>query len=300
MSGVLSGVTKVFSAVGSAAAKVTSSIASVGASVFTAGAATGAGSIAQGGLSNLFGSGTLGKVLSGAVSRAVPGALMGGIAGAVTGQGFMKGAMMGGLGGAAFGGVEAAMGGGGLFQTSAMNNDPTVKDPWGGMRGEDPGIDYTATGSIGGGLMPDAEMPTVPVQKTGRNMTQGGFDMGRFGDPAGAQGIDVLGAIDRTATSPSGQQSGGLLQKGLDFLGSERGGNLLAGLGKGGMEYLQAKQIAEEKEKDREFLRQKQQTITNSYKGTVGQSSAVGNATAQMQAKPRYMFDPGVGRIVMA
>lgn len=296
MSGVVSGVGKVFSAVGNTTAKVTKSIAGIGATMFTAGAATGAPSIAQGGLSNMMGQGTLGKILQGAVSRAVPGAVMGAAVGAMTGQGLMKGAMMGGLGGAAFGGAEGA----GLFKTASMQKTASV--PFGGAQGggDDPGIDYTATGSInppsGGGLMPNMGVPK-PANSVSR------MDM-NWDARTGAQGVDVMGAIDRSQPSamPTNAAStgGGLFQKGLDFLGSERGGQLLAGLGRGGMEYLEAKRIAEEKERDRQFVRDEQQRVTDSYKGTVVPSNVVANETAKMQAKPRYMFDPGAGRIVMA
>ena len=285
MSGVVSGIGKVFSAVGNTAAKVTKSIASVGATVFTAGAATGAAPIAQGGLSNIFGQGTLGKVIQGAVSRAVPGALMGGAVGALTGQGFMKGAMIGGLGGAAFGGAEGA----GLFKTSGMQQGLSGQSGMNTLYGG-PGDDRLGSG---GGLAP------------------GGFDMSRFGPqtniPVKSSQIDVLGAIDRsqpdamTATAVGQSSSGGgLFQKGLDFLGSERGGQLLAGLGQGASEYLEAKRIMEERERHRQFIRDNQQRVTDSYKGTVVPSNVVANEVAKMQAKPRYMFDPGAGRIVLA
>lgn len=297
MSGVLGGVTKVFSAVGNAAAKVTSSIAGIGASMFTAGAATGAPSIAQGGLSNMFGSGTLGKIMQGAVSRAIPGALMGGAVGALSGQGFMKGAMMGGLGGAAFGGAEGA----GLFQTSSMQN--TARETGSLMSGSS-GIDVLG-GGAGDDMLQQPGLPNVPVKKSGRypSQTVSPESVNWDARTGSAPAIDATGAIERSGgLMPGGQQSqgGGLLQRGMDFLGTERGGQLLAGLGKGGMEYLEAKRIMEEKERDRQFLRDRDQRVTDSYKGTVVPSNVVANETAKMQAKPRYMFDPGAGRIVMA
>ncbi len=81
MSGVATGLTKVFTTVGSGIAKVGKAVTGVAASVFTGGAASGAGSLASGGLSGLAsGGGTLSSLLGGAAKVAS------GIFGAATGS----------------------------------------------------------------------------------------------------------------------------------------------------------------------------------------------------------------------
>jgi len=96
MSSVISGVGKVFSAVGSTAAKVTSSVAGVGATVFTAGAANGT-SMFRGGFNtivNSAGNGAVRNVLTGAAKQAGQGGALSQVASGAGGGG-----LMGGLGG---------------------------------------------------------------------------------------------------------------------------------------------------------------------------------------------------------
>lgn len=112
MSGIVNGISKVFSTVTSGVARVAKAVTGVGATAFTAGAASGAGSMASGGLngviSSFTGGGVLSNILTGAIKQAGYGALIGGAIGAVTGQGFAKGAMYGAIGGAVTGGLGAA------------------------------------------------------------------------------------------------------------------------------------------------------------------------------------------------
>ena len=79
MSGIVSGIGKVFSTVTSGVARVGKAIMGVGATTFTAGAATGAAPLASGGLAgivqNFTGTSTLGKIGS-AIACASPGAIV--------------------------------------------------------------------------------------------------------------------------------------------------------------------------------------------------------------------------------
>ena len=84
MSGIVSGIGKVFSTVTSGVARVGKAIMGVGATTFTAGAATGAAPLASGGLAGIVqkftGTSTLGNILTGAITQAGYGALIGGAA----------------------------------------------------------------------------------------------------------------------------------------------------------------------------------------------------------------------------
>ncbi|WP_395451206.1 hypothetical protein ACHMW7_16270 [Aminobacter sp. UC22_36] len=158
MSGVVSGIGKVFSSVVSGVAKVGKAVLGVGASVFTGGAASGAGgigSIASGG-------GVLGNILSGASK--------------IAGNLFAPPGM-----------AQAA---GGLFSSA--------------------------------GLAP---------------------------------------AATATGLSPLGKAGGGL----FDFLKSETGAGLISGIGGGLMKKAEMDAYSEEQQKDRDFLRAKDQRVTDSY-----------------------------------
>lgn len=137
MSGIASGITKIFTTVGSAAARVGKAVAGVGSSLFTAGASTGGiASAASGG-------GVLGNILTGAVKQAGIGALLGGGVSAATGGDFGKGALWGGLAGAATGGLMGAAG----AQQVVAAETPTGVAPTGNSAVP------AATASTSGGLM---------------------------------------------------------------------------------------------------------------------------------------------------
>lgn len=256
MSGVVSGITKVFSAVGQTAAKVSQAVVGVGASAFTAGAATGARSMAVGGLSGVAGSAgrtTLGNMISGAVRQAGYGALIGAGVGAVTGQGALKGAMYGGLGGALTGAVSGAM-------------QPTALGAGGVPAG-------------GTGVQPNSYAPT--------GINPAGSAMPAVTPPSQSPILQPAASTVNTA-------GGGLGSKIKNFLFSEGGGQMIAGLGGGllqGMakrdELAAAKELADA---DRRFILEREQRLTNSY--NVDPTALAGSRSK------RYRFDPDIGEVV--
>jgi hypothetical protein len=156
MSGIVSGLTKIFTPVVSGIAKVGKSIIGVGATLFTGGAASG-GAIGNV-VSSVTGGGVLGNILTGAIKQAGIGALIGGAVGAMTGTGFGKGALYGALGGAVTGGLS----GSGLFSAAGLTpaDTPTGVAPTGSSAGSGaaaaaaraPAVAAAHTGS-GGGLL---------------------------------------------------------------------------------------------------------------------------------------------------
>lgn len=274
MSGLAAGIGKVFTSVIGSAVKVGQAVAGVGSTLFTAGAASGAGPMAGGGFTNLIknftGGGVLGNVLSGAVTQAGFGALAGGAIGALTGQGFGKGAMLGGLTGAVTGGFGGLAGAAGLgTQLQAVDGITTGSTPTG----------LAVTGSTG---------PTPSVNPVASVS----------GAPQAAMG---------QAAAPAA--SGGLMNGLGRFLTSETGGGMLAGLGKGLAGYMDQKAKADESQKDRQFLIDKEQRLRDSY--NVDEASLPGNGYAPPQSteqrptpsqkytRRRYQYDPSAGRIVM-
>ena len=264
MSGVVSGITKVFSAVGSATARVGQAVSGVGASVFTAGAASGAGSMASGGLTGVVqsvaGKGVLGSVLSGALKTALPGMVIGGVVGAVTGQGFMKGALMGGLGGAVMGGVNAY-----------------------GSMSPNAGVDAMTTGSI------------APSASRGLNQNV------MAGHPSGGEALRmpvVDAATGQTVASgtsgsaiPAQTAAGQLANPGngglLGFLQSENAAGIMSGLGQGMIEKAKVDAIAAENQKNRDYKNADQKRITDSYDIAPGSLN-----------RGRFSYDPSQGRVV--
>jgi len=125
MSGLVSGITKIFTSIGTGlSATLGSAVRAVGATFFTASAATGTGlaeaSSGGGILGGLLGGGgsVLGNILGGAVRMALVGGLTGGLIGAVTGKGFGRGFETGALIG---GGIGAL---GGAFQPTGLEAAP--------------------------------------------------------------------------------------------------------------------------------------------------------------------------------
>lgn len=285
MSSIMSGLGKVFETVSKTAVKIGSAVAGVGSTLFTAGAATGAGPMATGGFTNLLknftGGGVLGNVLSGAITQAGFGALAGGAIGALTGTGFGKGALIGGLGGAVTGGLGGLAGAAGI--------------------GAQPSVDGITTGSTPTGLAPTGS--TGPVQSVNPAPAVSGQPQGAMGAPA-ASGASAAAAA---APAASGGMMGGLGR----FLTSETGGGLIAGLGKGLGAYMDQKAKADEAQKDRDFLRDKEQRLQDSYNidptalpGNVGGSYAQTGSTqqrptpTQRYARRRYVYDPNERRVV--
>lgn len=281
MSSIVSGIGKIFTTVTQTAVKVGQAVAGVGSTLFTAGAASGAGPMAGGGFTSLIknftGGGVLGNVLSGAVTQAGFGALAGGAIGALTGQGFAKGAMMGGLTGAVTGGL------GGLAGAAGLGAQP-------------PGVDGITTGSTPTGMVPTGSTGRVPSTI---NATQS-----VSGAPQAAMGQT---AAQVAASAPAA--SGGIMSGLGRFMTSEAGGGLLAGLGKGLGAYMDQKAKADESQKDRDFIRDKEQRLQDSY--NVDPASLPGNGyqppqpdqsrptPTQKYARRRYSYSPEQGRIIM-
>ena len=240
MSGIISGIAKVFTSVASGVAKIGGAVKGVGATLFTSGAASG-GAIG-GVIKSVTGTGVLGNILTGAVKQAGIGALIGGAIGAATGQGFGKGALYGGLGGAVTGGLSGA----GLFSSAGVVPGDTATG-------------VTPTGSsAGSGAAAAAATPAAPAAQTGNG----------------------LGS----------------------FLNSETGGSLVAGLGEGLMSYAQGKADTQAREDDRQFLRDKEQRLTDSYNvapealpggGTMAALPTTQRPTpAQKFERRRYQYNP--------
>jgi hypothetical protein len=117
MSGVAKAVGKVFKAVVKVVRKVAPVVLAAAAIYFTAGAALGVsgaaggwGAAAASMTSSMGATGTLGSVLTGAITQAGYGAAMGGVTSLLTGQDPMKGMQAGALGGAITGGISGGLG----------------------------------------------------------------------------------------------------------------------------------------------------------------------------------------------
>jgi len=123
MSGVVSGIAKVFVPLASVALRVLRPVSAVGAALFTGGAAMGAGPMAAGGLNPLAAiGGTLGSIAQTAFQRAgmnafgTSGAFMGGDASNIMTSG-MSTSGMGGLGAATQQSIATPTNGGGFFNS---------------------------------------------------------------------------------------------------------------------------------------------------------------------------------------
>lgn len=287
MSGIASGIGKVFATVGSGVARVTQGVMGVGGALFSGGAATGSASAAA----QAAGGSTLRNVLTGAIKQAGVGALLGGAVGAVTGQGFGKGALIGGLGGAVTGGLMSAAG----AAPAAANATP--------------GAAVTRSG-LAPATTPTGAAPTGVTTASAGAGTGGGGSTFSAGAAAAtvpaasvpAQEINIFGEASTTAAAPAKTGMGGFGQ----FLTSEKGGSLIAGIGKGLSSYMESKQKAEEAEKDRQFQRDREERIRGSYSVDPNSLPGLGGASDTTQrptpavkyGRKRYEFDPSVGRIV--
>jgi hypothetical protein len=254
MSGLVSGITKVFTSLGTGAAALGNAVRGVGASLFTASAATGS-SMASGGLSSLFGGGSsiLGNMLSGALKTGLVGGLVGAGTSALTGGDWKKGAVIGGLGGAAAGGLAGAF-------TSA---------------GSATGVDSITTGSTGGG---------TTAANTATGATGTGTSLANATGFGGAKGMRYGGTSAATTAGTStggggGSSGGGTLFGGFGkYLQTDAGsnliGNVLAGAGNAYSGWAQTEAYKEAQERQIAYLEKKQKDITEGY--TVSDEALVG------------------------
>ncbi|MEM7709373.1 MAG: hypothetical protein AAF264_01200 [Pseudomonadota bacterium] len=300
MSSIVSGVAKVFKPVAAAATKIGGAVAQVGKSVFTAGAAAGAGPIASGGLSAVAknaGGGVLSNMLSGAAKTAAVGAVVGGLTSAATGGSFAKGALTGGLGGAVVGGVSQSGLMPGLTQgdTNTPARTASSDAPLSGSSGS-----ARLTGGEGGDRLFDvsADVP-LPASR-----------------PQGLMPSATDGATTTARPTTAGKTEGA--GKGLmNFLkDKETLGSILQGAGEAGMKWQENKWEAEREAAQREaqaaeyaaardFKREQQQQIVDSYKvddsalhapHDFGATPPQQQVAAQTQ-RPRRQYNPQTGRI---
>lgn len=226
--GFFSSIKKTFKKVLNVAKKALPIVLAAGAVVFTAGAALGLAPLGiaggwGGAMSALTGSmgltGTLGSVVTGALTNAGYGAVLGGVTSAVTGGDVMKGMGLGAAGGAITGGIGSAIQGGavdplsGLWEKGAATASPNLTT----QSLERVATDGPATQGLGagskGGMV--ATSATAPQPATGVATAPGA----------------VAPAAPSTAT---GANTGGFLGAGgwLERNGA-LAGNALSGLGQG-------------------------------------------------------------------
>lgn len=276
MSKVIKGVKKVFKKVAKVVKKVAPIVLAGAAIYFTAGAAMGmlpAGATAGSALAGSMGlTGTLGGVVSGAVTQAGYGALLGGTISKLSGGSFSEGMKAGAVAGAVTGGI-----------TGAFNPLPAS-----------PGAEAAAMPSGG---IPDPG--TLPFDKTASTATatnaadtswlnsevakQAGLESAPWQLPAG------------TSVPPS---SGGLLSKG-GWLERNQTlvGQTISGLGQG----LMAKASADS---EREMLEDRRRRIEDSYRGVdlgAGYRSLApgdsGLSPSDRFSPGYYQYNPRTGRI---
>ncbi|HKZ07108.1 MAG TPA: hypothetical protein VJU81_16710 [Methylomirabilota bacterium] len=224
--------------------------------------------MASGGLSGIVSSFTGGGVLGNILTGAITQAGYGALMGGAIGAMTGAGFGKGALMGAAAGGIS-----GGLFGAAGLNPDPLT---WGAGDG---------TGVVAANT-PTGMAPTGTTDIATQRVSQA-FSNGASPAPAPA--------------APTG--GGGFAQ----FMNSETGGGLLAGLGKGLGSYMEAQAAKEAAQADRDFLRDKEQRLQDSYNvdpsalhSAPEDVSGTGRPVpAQKYARKRYEYVPEEGRIML-
>jgi len=295
MGSLVSGITKLFTSIGSGiaagAATLGNAVRAVGSTLFTGMAATGtgmAGASASGPLANLLGGGsTLSNILGGALKQGLATGLVGGVVGAATGQGFGTGFKQGAMTGAIMGGFSGA------FTPTGM----------GSATGTDMGVDMA--GNSSSDMLFGASGDNLLTGNAGAS-TSPYAGAGVFPPAPNAPVAPTLGA--GSATGGTGGQTGGL----GDFFKSEGFAGMMGGIGEQMISERQIEALMESRELDREFLREQQQRKTDSYDvdasamlGTPPPvqpaSTAAGRRSARADAStPKWKYNPGSGMIEMA
>lgn len=230
MSGVVSGIAKVFTPLVSVATKIIKPVAAVGATLFTGGAAMGAGPAMAGGLGGLL----------------------------------SLGGMLASVAGTAFGRAG--------FQQVGSQGSGTSTEWMGGGGGSR-------------GLMPGT---------VGEGLSSGSSSYGGDGMAFSGTYADDLGATtQQSIATPTG---------GRGLFGSVQGGSLLAGLGGGLAQWMQARQDERMLDKqlnsrekiaqnELDFMRDKEERVRDSYRV---------NPSVHEQApkRVRYQYDPTSGQVV--
>lgn len=178
MSGVVSGVKKGFKKVAKVAKKVAPYALAAAAVYFTAGAALGVtagwGATATTLTQSLGLTGTLGNVVTGAVTQAGYGAAIGAATSAITGGDISDGAMYGALGGAVTGGVTGGLG---------LNPDPLASTTGSGGGSAAGGTSTRITGTplpgdVGDGLAAVTGAPAgAPTSSVGSTVSSAAGDL---------------------------------------------------------------------------------------------------------------------------
>lgn len=231
--GLFSGLKKVFKKVTKVLVKVAPIALLAGAAIFTGGAALGLapfaggwGAAAAGFASNLGLTGTLGSVVTGAVTQAGYGALIGGGLSAATGGSFIKGAQLGALTGTVTGGLTGGF--------NALSAAPQFADhaPT-GFSSFNPS---TSVSPISGPGVADLTLPVNPAAASSAASSAAPAATG-FGSAQAPSGF--MGGSSAAAPAASSATGFG------SFLDKEVVGRTLAGLGQG---YLQGQAAKDEQD----------------------------------------------------
>jgi hypothetical protein len=289
MGSIISGITKIFTSLGTGVATLGNAVRGVGSALFTGLAASGtgmAGASSGGGLlSSLFGGGggggVLGNILGGALKQGLASGLVGGLVGEVTGEGFGKGFKTGAITGAITGGASGLFTPTGFAASDGFGGGGSGLEMAGGSTATGATVDNIVTGSTTAGT-------SAHAIERGRDLSLGGAT------------TTATNAFPTTPAAPTM----GAGWKGLgDFLSSNAGSSLIGGIGESLMteRILEAKK--EEAEANREYLRKEQQRVTDSYNvsgdaylGGAAMAGAAKTATAKNK-NPKWTYNPGTGMI---
>lgn len=132
-----------------------------------------------------------------------------------------------------------------------------------------------------------------------------------FGPAAGATGAIGGGMAAGAGAAGAAGTGSSLLARAGNFLTSEQGAGLVGGIGKGLMEYDKMEQEAKEKQKDRDYLFDKEMRVRDSYNVPPEALPNGGSSGVPLDNTPRptpaqqygsrdfdMVYDPNAGRIV--
>jgi len=273
MSGVVKGVKKTFKKVAKVAKKVAPLALAATAVYFTAGAAlglTGSMGAMAGSLTQSLGlTGTLGNVVTGAITQAGYGAAIGTLTSAVTGGDISEGAMYGALGGAVTGGVTGGLG---------MTTDPLA--PSTSSTGNGPGVGTTSPAVTGSPMPGDVGDGLAAVT----------------GQPAGVSAAPV-GSSTQAASAGTRGLGGDLLGRGgwVERNGELVGG-VVKGLGQGLLAGMGDQADIEAAERRRAQVSQNYTVGTTGLMGDRRTSEAAYDATGNPTPAERYPTTSAVRR----
>jgi len=139
----------------------------------------------------------------------------------------------------------------------------------------------------------------------------GGFLKDGVSSALGGMGAAVAPATEAATGGASILGRGGMLGKIGEFASTEAGAGLISGLGQGIASYAEAQMEQEEKQKDRQFLLDKEQRLRDSYEvpysalpnGAPGPGAPVDKTPRPTPAQAysrgsQYIYDAAAGRMV--